>query len=1436
MIPRVLISLFFILSLCVVTYGQVNCKISYYSGEDGLSHSNVTSILKDNDGFLWIGTWNGLNRYDGKQFKAYTSPVKNRSYLESKRIIQIVEGYDDVLWIRTYDKQIYVFDKKREQFVSFSAILEEHRKQRISFHKILNVSDGRVWLGGEDGLYAVGQGKTFADDILHFHNLASTDLKLNSNHINFLHEDQNSKIWVGTDLGLNCFIKDNKGNYNSVSGIAKDTHGLNITKIVEDQLQVYFSTTDGNLVIFNKLTQKILKNPVSETTIHSIGLSNDKQYVFVTNDSKELLAFDIQHNAVRVLQRFDENIQGFFEDRHGNFWLDPTTKGAILWDRKENVTKRFYSPVRRYESNVLFRCFEDINSRIWVSLRGGGFGYYDYQTSTFISRNEDILGNQSVFPQQVYEMQYDESGVLWLSTEEKGLAKLVIQNSFFERDDLSKLVRYGDDLEVRSLLYDDLGRLWVGTKGGNLFVKSKDGYAMPPIENFPPHGFSGVYALLEDRTGRIWIGTKEKGIFVAYPTNHEKESYTLFNYHDKNSGLPINQVYSILQDDSDVIWLGTFGKGVVQVEQKGEVLQFKPVHLDIPDHPKGSFDRIRHLALDDCGNIWIASTYGLIVYSKNGKAVVSRDSYSQKNSIAANDIQYLFKRSNGEMWICTSGGGVSRAVGNPFVDLTFTNYTADKGLSNGYVLSGTEDSDGNLWFATEGGISKYVPSSGQFFSFDAFQGQTGFAFSEKTVAKSSFGEIIWGTSKGIIFSDPFALSNNKTQASLVFSRLLVNNKEAVPNPDTRGQEFNVQYADRIILDYNQNNISVDYNIIDHRHDHHNYMYRLKGLDTTWQSNQQLNRITFTNLKPGDYVLEVKGQSDLYHEPPFKSLPIIILPPWWQTWWAYSLYLLCFVTGVIVVVRVLSTMILLKNKVEIEKKVAEVKMDFFTNVSHELRTPLTLILTPVKYLLDSEKLSPQGEQYMHMVYRNATRMETFVDQLLELRKIQENKFEVQFETFDVVALCRQVIDSFQPTARERRISLYTSFSSESILIQADESHIETVLFNILSNSFKYSPDDTEIVVSLSQDEQEGMIHIQVSDQGCGVSHEILHTIFELFYVEAKTTTKHSKGTGIGLALTKELVDMHHGQIRAFNNVDRGLSVVVSLPVVQEKEPGISSSKPRATASEKSCDVGPIKEQLDNVEKPVVLIVEDNADLRDFLKMQLSLHYNVLIADDGLAGLAMAEQQMPDLIISDIMMPDMDGITMLGHIRLNAETSHIPVVLLSAKHAVESQIAGMRYGADLYITKPFDTEFLLSAVDNLIRRRTQFFSAMVERREVVLKPSDLVITDTDEEFLRNVLKVVEERMSDPDFNIDMVADGLHMSRNTFYKKFKSLTKLAPVEFVRNMRLQRARQVLGDGKYTVAEVAYMVGFNNPKYFSTCFKEKFGVSPKEFSRSQYG
>ena len=646
--------------------------------------------------------------------------------------------------------------------------------------------------------------------------------------------------------------------------------------------------------------------------------------------------------------------------------------------------------------------------------------------------------------------------------------------------------------------------------------------------------------------------------------------------------------------------------------------------------------------------------------------------------------------------------------------------------------------------------------------------------------------------------------------------------------------MNIQYIDTLILPHDENNISIDFALTDFYKGNPNFSYRLLGLDSIWQQNGSLNRATFTNLKPGHYVFEVKGEYDFYTAGPFRRLSIVISSPWWATWWAYSLYL-CLTVIILAFVRhFVKSIWLLKQRVIIEQKMAEVKMRFFTNISHELRTPLTLILSPAEQLLKSKQLNEENHQYTQLINLNAKRMQRFVDQLLELRQIQENSYKLHKVSTDLISLVHQVLNGFQVVAKAKNIHIQHNLPDTTLSLTIDPDNIEIVLYNLLSNALKYTYPNTEVTVAFNIDTTVGSVTLSVLDQGPGVKEEALNEIFELFHMESTPFQHSEKSSGIGLSLAKELIQLHGGEIWAKNRQGGGLEVAFSLmlaeekstesafiPVVQETictylDPEAEGRQEEATASKA------LQEQ--------VLVVEDNEELRAFLVSQLGKYYHVIEAGQGDDGLSSAIKNQPDIIISDVMMPVMHGIELVQQLRKHTETSHIPIILLSAKHAIETQIQGLQYGADYYITKPFHLDFLLTSVQRLLKQRKLLFEHMVNQRELLICTDDIIITDHDREFLRKVISIVEERMECPTLSIDQIADSLNLGRNTFYKKFKSLTDIAPVEFVRDMRLQKAKILLDQGLDNIAEIAYQVGFSNPKYFSTCFREKFGTSPKTY------
>jgi signal transduction histidine kinase/CheY-like chemotaxis protein len=957
---------------------------------------------------------------------------------------------------------------------------------------------------------------------------------------------------------------------------------------------------------------------------------------------------------------------------------------------------------------------------------------------------------------------------------------------------------------------------------------------------------------MQDRAGNVWLGTKAHGLYKAVPLNKEETKYQLYHYMHNPAdptSLSHNEIYALLEDQNGRIWVGSFENGLSLVVTEGGHVSFLHDRNALSDYPVNIFRKIRHMALDKQGNLWLGTTDGLLIVNTSNRAKFTYAMYQKipgdLQSLGNNDIQYVYRDSRNTMWLATSGGGLNQAIGdNPMKGLRFQVYTTQHGLPNDYLLNCVEDAHQHLWIATQTGLSRFDIQKKLFRNYNSHDGLPTYAFSEASGLLRQDGRVVFGTLKGYLTFDPATIVNHPVQAEMAFTNLQINNTNIVAGGKDRIQPFSVNHTSKLRLKYNQNIISIDYVVLDYRSsDKQSYAYRLKGFDTGWHYNRSERRATYTNLPPGDYLFEVKcTNQELYSNEPVKSMQITILPPWWKTWWAYALYVLIAALLFEIVRRAALTMLRLRHQMAVEKKLAELKLNFFTNVSHELRTPLTLILNPIEEIGKQENLTPQSKQYVEVVRKNANRMARFVNQLLDLRKLQSGKAVIHPANVEVVSFVKSIGEYFLELAREKHIDFQVVSEHREIDAWLDLDKIETVIYNLVANAFKFTPKGKAIRIHISKQKDE--IQIEVSDQGKGVPPHLLNQIFELFYEETETIGKPVKGTGIGLALSKEMIALHGGTISAHNNNDGGLTVTVLLP--EGKAPAPKTTPDFLQHAEATGDMLNAYQKTIIAEEaattgdgdtdlPLLLVVEDNADLQAFLKSQLTTLYRVETADNGEEGLAKALELQPDLVLSDIMMPKMDGIQLLDQLKNNLVTSHIPVILLTAKSAIESQIEGLEYGADYYITKPFRHDFLVAAIRNLINQRKKVLAAALEGKKTLqLEPGEVTITSRDEAFLQQIMAIVEEKMADVDFNIDTVAETIAMGRTTFYRKFKGLTGLAPVEFVREMRLKRAKQLLDSGYGNISEIAYSVGFNNAKYFSTCFKAKFEVTPSEYVKQQ--
>jgi signal transduction histidine kinase/ligand-binding sensor domain-containing protein/DNA-binding response OmpR family regulator len=1443
---------------------QIRCKVEHYSTENGLSHQRVTAMLKDQEGFMWFGSWDGINRFDGHVFAPFKSTINDKFQLGNARVEQIMEDQAGHLWLLAYDGQIYRFDKKTEEFFPLSTIVQSEGKQKVVFKRILAAKNGLVWFQSvNEGVYAVNQNELQKGRFLHFGKGAAPAFNIPSNVINFFHIDSDNQIWIGTSEGLACLQKSSSGNILNKQLVPTEiSSNTNMTFFDEDSEAMYFSTDDGRLVSCQKETKRFVVRKLTENSLRAVCRSKKNNVLYATTSKGEVIIINLGDQSKAVAKyTTGEALGTLYEDRTGAVWIQPEKLGTIRFDPFSRSFQTF--SLNTGESlNFIgnrYRVLEDNTGNVWINMKGGGFGYYN-QTSKKVEFSLPTPGgNNYTFPAIVFGVYFDPNGVLWLTTNERDLVKIVLLPENFKQQLLSSASNAYSDNEIRGIFFDNNSRLWIGPKRGGLVVYRNNLLQSDLLVNAPSEGIAGVYSILQDRRGNLWLGTKGNGLFKATPVNQEQSKYRLTHFlPDKsNSGsLPSNEIYSLLEDPQGRIWIGSFDNGLSLIIDDGDSTRFVQGGKLFQNYPKGAFQKIRHMALDEKGNIWIGTTDGLIIQQASSVAspVYQYKTYSktpnEKESLGNNDVQFIYRDSKKRMWLATSGGGFSLAAGTePLKSLQFRNYTTRDGISNDYVLSCTEDRSGNIWLATENGLSRFSPSTGRFRNYDTYDGLPKVAFSEASVSRNAVnGELYFGTRHGYLAFDPEHVNGNPVHAAIALTNLQINNEDVGPGANGAILKTDINYATSLTLAHDQNIISIDYAILDHRAgNRQEFAYRLVGFDSTWRNDRQFRRATYTNLPPNDYVFEVKNLSvDQYVNQPYRRLAITILPPWWKTWWAYTLYALLLGVALYFARRYALAMIRLRNKIAVEQKLAALKMNFFTNVSHELRTPLTLIINPLDELAKKGKLSPEEVSWVEVARKNAGRMVRFINQLLDLRKVQSDKAALKVSRVEVVAFVKKIADHFSEAVRSKRLNMEIIAGQEDFVAWMDAEKLDVVIYNILGNAVKFTPEGRAIKILVDHIPEEQIFTIAVYDQGPGVPSADLKEIFEMFQAGEHSNGRELKGTGIGLALSREFVNLHGGTIQATNNEDGGLTVTVKLKLGNEhykKERTAFVDTPGTSPVVQT----PVEQQVlsrlpDNgtngdPQIPLLLLVEDNDELRSFIKGQLSEFYRVETAKDGEEGLQKALYLIPDLIVSDIMMPRMDGIQMLDRVKNEVSTSHIPVVLLSAKYSIESQIEGLQYGADYYITKPFNADFLLASINNLLKQRKKLFQTLVEKKQPIeLGPEPIVITSKDELFLKEVIKVVEQKMADTDFNIDTVAESLNMSQKTFYRKFKSLTEMTPVEFVRDMRLQRAKHLLDAGGSNVSEIAYTVGFSNPKYFSTCFREKYNTSPTEYLKARIG
>ncbi|MGI9551919.1 MAG: hybrid sensor histidine kinase/response regulator transcription factor, partial [Aurantibacter sp.] len=943
-----------------------------------------------------------------------------------------------------------------------------------------------------------------------------------------------------------------------------------------------------------------------------------------------------------------------------------------------------------------------------------------------------------------------------------------------------------------------------------------------------------------------------------------------------------HSVFSILEDNSKNIWIGTYGGGIYRwlVEPSTGTYEKDLMRYD-PANPNSiSSNIIRNIYEDSHRNIWFATGNGLCKLSSQErikakpKFEVYKNIPGDTSSISHNYILTIYESKAGDLWVGTFGGGLNKLVPS-FRDQPerFVSYSKTDGLPNNVIKGILEDEEGTLWLSTNQGLSRFDPKNEVLKNYDVNDGLQSNEFQELACLKRQSGEMLFGGINGFNAFFPENITDNSFEAETVITDFLVSNNPVQIGEVVNGRAIlreSINTTNEIDLKYRENSFSFEFAALHYAAPQKNlFAYKLEGFDKDWVFTSSKKRFaTYTNLAPGNYSLKVKASNNdgIWDTSP-SEIKIKVTPPLWRTNGAYVFYSLLFV-GLLLAFRrytVIRTtekhqLVLEHLEKERHEEMQRIKLDFFTNISHEFRTPLTLIKGPLEYLQkQGDKLDEQTvhEQY-GLMHKNTDYLLRLVNQLLDFRKLDQGKMKLVVRLGNIVEFFKEVGEPFQFLAHKKRIKYKVKAPNKLLQSWFDPDALEKIINNLLSNAFKFTPEHGSVTVEIDSGSDFQMpkklknrsnlsnyVIISIVDSGPGIPPSKIEHIFEKFYIERDKKERNSQGAGIGLAFTKNLVELHKGTIDAISKNNKGATFIVMLPMIKEayletpeislqEGPAIQDYVHPSNADSHTIDLNDeiVDQDFSRTRSklPLLLVVDDNNDIRAFVKQGLKDRYTICEAEDGKQGLNMANKLMPNIILSDILMPVMDGLEFCEKIKTNKETSHIPVVMLTAKSSQASEIEGTKSGADDYIRKPFDLELLRLKLANIISHREELRKRF--NREVTLQPKEVTVTSADETFLHQAIEIVEEQMMNTDFSVEMLVREMGLSRSNLYLKFKELTGLSSSEFIRSIRLKRAVQLLENSDLSVKEIMYMTGFNTASYFSKCFKKQFGMIPSEYVR----
>lgn len=1349
----------------------IEVKAKRVTIQEGLPSNVVSDMQQDQKGFLWFSTHNGLARYDGNVVTTY---LDNDSTGVSALIGRTKKALEDVtykkLWVYSSSERLTclnMVDGKEEKYCQ--------EVEKLHFTKWKLVCDGMFWLwGAKDGAMLVDyRSGSFLTRRFAQAEIGSSRVPL----IDSLDKDNvvlctTDKVFLYSEGRLFCIAK-----------------GMRMSRTRPFHHKMLMVSEKGDVYVLRQgKLQRFSHVAYVDGEVATGDLLMGNRWILFTN--RRSFSIDVRTGEVAECEGEWLIPNGrVLTDNKGRKWIYNKT-GVLRLVRQDKLVPLILFPQQtiNYIDYERFHIVEDNHGLIWISTYGKGLFVFNQdltQSQHFVA---DKLGESPIASNYLLGIIADRHDGVWVSSEYGGVSHIQVMDKGVERIYPNGEGNMDFSNVVRMVKKMNDGTVMVGTRAGSLYHYSADMSQVLGKSHFD----SNVYGIVQMPNGETWIGTRGKGIYGAKG----------LDFKDRN-------VFCMASDAKHRMWIGTFGKGLSLVYPRKDGYGVKTFFAD-----SVGLNEVRCMVIDKHGVLWCGTSGGLIRIPVDEFV---KDASRYKTYVRDYEIRDVIVDRQGRLWLSASGDGLVQVEpGDGETEPKFYVFNTSNGLVNNLVQSVVDTPDGNLWISTQQGVTAWNVRKKSFENYMFSRNPMGNVYNENSAVCLDDGRVVLGGNYGLTIIQPSRLSHVSGLTDVVFT--------------------SYPYSDEITLTYEQRSPNIHFSTLDYS-DVRNvkYTYRLEGFDQAWSQPSSTPWAAYQKLPAGKYLLHVKACTSDGTWGKESTLVIRIKPPFYLTSWAIMIYVLLVLGVIILVVKFVHDKNVLRNRIRLEQELTRYKLVFFTNIAHEFRTPLTLMqgsLEKEKCIMKANRWQTELEKTIRVMDKSVQRMLRLIDQLLEFRKMQAGKLKLSLQETDAVMFVKGICRMFDDAAESKEIAYSFESSEPAHAMFLDQQMIDKVVFNLLSNAFKYTPAKGTISVSLSFTD---VMTIRVADTGMGIPQEKREQLFSRFMQSSYT----GESFGIGLHLTHELVRTHHGEITYQENEGGGSVFVVTIPLQKDcyeasdflvKDSPILKAdltKERDGQEEKTTDAVPSAPSAP-LNRRTILLIEDDNDVREFLLSELESCFDLKVASDGKAGIVMAKELDVDLIVSDVMMPGMNGFELTKRLKNSFETSHIPIILLTALSTDENVLEGTESGADAYITKPFSPQLLMARILQLLNQREilrqKFGKVPQEIRSAMLR------NEQDSLFVKRLDSIVYSRLGEQDLSVDKVAGLLHLGRTIFYKKVRGTTGYTPNEYIRVIRLRKAAELLKEGEKNVSEVAYAVGFDNPYYFSKCFKEQFGMPPSQY------